>query len=289
MPSRTLTAAVVLFWLMMMAWLVRRDVWPRLVAHDPPRFTRGLADGKKTRNDFTRWTVRHSSGSEDAEPLDYVFLTNIRYDPETDLYRFACFMKPRSQARPDLALFHLKKLETTYLVDTDNRMAGLEAKVEFLPGLLNLQGGQTGKCVGAVTDDYFVLAWEKSNARVQQDGELAVQVSRTGTVHLPLHPLETMKGLHPGQTWRVRMLDPLECASAPESEPSLVWLNAEVRGRPEPLEFRGQTRECLVIDYRSDDESRTGSTWVAVDDLCPVLLMTFRMGDDFWKIRRDRP
>ena len=44
MPSRTLSIAIVVFWLLTAAWYVERVIWPRITSSAPPQYVIDLAD-----------------------------------------------------------------------------------------------------------------------------------------------------------------------------------------------------------------------------------------------------
>ena len=105
----------------------------------------------------------------------------------------------------------------------------------------------------------LVLRLEKSNSH-PADGVGAVWWG----VLLPLHPVNRLRGLSPGQTWSMRVLDPLGDSLStfgPLGSDGRV-LRARVRPHEE-LFTKGRYTDlpCLVIDYEGDDMKP--STWVA--------------------------
>ena len=90
-------------------------------------------------------------------------------------------------------------------------------------------------------------------------------VSAHGSVLSPLHPVNRIAGLRPGQTWRLPLVDPIKdaltalAAGQPGAE---IVLTAHVLPQTETLTWNNQPTECLVIEYQGDDVS--ARTWVQV-------------------------
>jgi hypothetical protein len=97
----------------------------------------------------------------------------------------------------------------------------------------------------------------------------AVAVPGQRGVLNPLHPVNRVVGLRPGQSWRQAVLDPTAMVLAgllpgwPPPEPA--WWTATVRPRPQPLDWAGEEVACLVIDYHSS-EGDEAACWVRHTD-----------------------
>jgi hypothetical protein len=91
-----------------------------------------------------------------------------------------------------------------------------------------------------------------------------VPVARTGSILNPLHPVNRIKGLRPGQTWRMPLLDPLDKARGGWEKllgkNDTTFLNARVLPQPQLLPDSPRPIPCLVIEY--DDEDIKPRTWV---------------------------
>jgi hypothetical protein len=100
-----------------------------------------------------------------------------------------------------------------------------------------------------------------------------VEVPAHGSVFNPLHPVNRIGGLRPGQRWRMPQFDPLAEAVAASLAKFLKlgkplplgprFLDAEVQP-PKTLVWNKREVACLVIVYRSDEIS--ASTWVRQQD-----------------------
>ena len=69
---------------------------------------------------------------------------------------------------------------------------------------------------------------------------------------MPLHPINRLSGLKPGQTWQVPLFDPVatSLAQVGGGEGRVTFLKATVRTHAEYITYRVET-PCLVIDYRT--------------------------------------
>ena len=137
--------------------------------------------------------------------------------------------------------------------------------------LLTLPG--EGTLTGAVRDGRFFSHLGASTPLFggkNIDTDLKpVAVSSHGSVLSPLHPVNRITGLRPGQTWRMPLVDPVKDAFAALVRDALpaglsglgddsreIILTASVRPQTETLTWNGKPAECLVIDYRGDDVTR---------------------------------
>jgi hypothetical protein len=89
-------------------------------------------------------------------------------------------------------------------------------------------------------------------------------VSHTGSVLLPLHPVEHIHGLRPGQSWRQPLFDPLRDAfdAITGISSSMQTLRARVLPSTETLTVEKLSSECLVIEYTNDENEKVGRTLV---------------------------
>ena len=115
----------------------------------------------------------------------------------------------------------------------------------------------------------------------------AVQIHQGGSVLLPLHPVNRLTGLSPGQRWQMTVLDPLgdSLAALQGGGGELRILRARVRDKPEKF-ARGRRTSvlCLVIDYEGDDF--VASTWVERERGL-VLCQEATLGGERWVMYRE--
>ena len=99
-----------------------------------------------------------------------------------------------------------------------------------------------------------------------------VAVSSQGSVVMPLHPVNRISGLRPGQAWRVPVFDPLadSLASMTGSEARMRFLRAKVRPQAVMLPWNETETSCLVIDYHEENDYAenkiSAETWVREAD-----------------------
>ena len=58
MPPRSITAAILVFWLIMTGWLIQRDLWPLLAPGEPPRML--TLEGDAERAEAPRITLERT-------------------------------------------------------------------------------------------------------------------------------------------------------------------------------------------------------------------------------------
>jgi hypothetical protein len=291
MPPRIVTAAVVLLWLASSAWLYLREIHPLIATGEPPRFALAHDDDKKQERLAVTWTAAHETTGKGQKPLVYRIQSSVVHHDKNreDLFELVSHMRPAADQKQNfLEAFHLSDLETTYRVRRDGRMTGFKAAVQFNAGLAATKlSDQFGEFDGEVRGDRCRVTWAKKNAQASDGGKLDVEVSMTGSVLLPLHPLERMPGLRPGKRWGQFLLDPLDRASIPSDPPRLVWVEAEVREKLEVLRGKNQRNSCRVVDVKGGNGYISGSVWVETESgQDKVLRVRVKLGDDTWTIRR---
>jgi hypothetical protein len=151
-----------------------------------------------------------------------------------------------------------------YRVTPEGRLLALSVKIEGVP--------QRGVLAGLLPANFtFDIRGEVEGHRLTPQVRVAgktltlpaAHVATHGSVLLPMHPVNRIRGVRPGQRWTMPVLDPLE-----DSVRALLGQGAQARTlaarvRPEPEEFDRPGRQaapCLVIDYTGDD--MTAQTWV---------------------------
>lgn len=288
MPPRWFCVAVVLAWLGFDGWLVYNDVLPRLRPDQPPPYTIDLVEEAQTRRPNIEWTV-HLNGQK-------ALLARTRIEkPETehDVYELTAEYKPiPGAARVPLQGILIQKMMSQYRVTGSGDLLGLSVVLTGAPQL-----AQTLKLANG---DFTVdIRGTVAAGRMQPTLELqvpgivartmtlpAVSVARGSSVLLPLHPVNRLRGLHPGQAWTMRVLDPLadSLGALQGTTSDAPLLRATVRPHPEPFTYAMKEYPCLVIDYQGDNLS--GQTWVT-QDRGVVLCQDLQVGDNHWVMYRD--
>jgi hypothetical protein len=86
------------------------------------------------------------------------------------------------------------------------------------------------------------------------------------SILLPLHPVNRIRGLRPGQSWTLRIFDPLadSLGALQGSGGELRILRAKVSESIQPFNWgRRKEIECLQIHYEGEDMKAI--TWVGTE------------------------
>jgi hypothetical protein len=260
--------AIVAFWVATMGWLFQRDLWPRLRPGQPPPYSIDLAD--EASEQTIVWTL-----IKDAENKGYAN-SKVKYNPEDDSFEvigeFKFWLGQRSGS-PN------QTVETMYRVTRDGELREIDAL-----GVLQFTGETKLEARihihGPVREQQFHPHFAITGLRFYLERTLnPVPVSNRGSILNPLSPLNKIRGLTPGQRWRVPMVDPLSDAlrtlaqaAVPGLVPDVPLLEAEVLSEIQELPQlklrdrppRRSGDRCLVIQYSGDDIS--ARTWVRQAD-----------------------
>lgn len=314
MPPRWLRWLIGMFWLMMTGWLFH-DLAPSWRSGEPPPFHVDVVDEVRKGNPpQTKWIVRRVKVGENAFVKVFRGTTWVEYHNKEDTYALNAFLdvpKTPNPKYPPVEVakgFKIDSIKSTYHVARDGRLRALDAEVKarphfdwpggelfqrslrmFLPQLAKrLEDAQAVRHVsGEVRDEHFFGHCGAAGLpRPPRPAELPpTAVSYTGSVLMPLHPLNQMSGLHPGQRWRQPILDPLLVWRSGFSG-SLPSLTARVLPQPHLLDLGDGEKSCLVIQYTNDEEQTTGRTWVGQSSN-RVLKQEVILEDYHWIITRD--
>ncbi len=279
MPSRILVLAILLFWIGTSAWLFQRELWPRLRSSEAPPFSIDLADEARANSAQVRWTILR--GKSRIGSLE----TWITYRKEDNTYEL--HSKIPSLYLGGIGLMRAKaaNLESMYRVSQDGVLRATKIDGELVVEIMQLS------CylylVGKVDGQWFTPKGYIAFGRKKEDRDRIpesekiyldlerVPVSAHGSVIDPLHPVNRIRGLRPGQHWQTPLIDPLADSinAMVQKDPALALLkkdrstpilHAEVLGGPRQIEYGGSYWGCLVIEYRGDD--MVAHTWVRESD-----------------------
>ena len=271
MPPRWLSVPIIVFWLATTGWLFYQDVWPSLLPGQAPPFTIDLEDEVQTQQAHIHWSVFYNDRPYlqaetwvEPNPADETFALQARVRP------LATGPKDEAgAAAPFGGLVQLRKSTSVYRVarNGDLRSVSVEFTVEAHAGALIVPGD--GSLSGEVKDGQFHSRLRLSSPLLSGktiEKELEpVAVSTHGSVLSPLHPVNRIAGLRPGQTWRLPLVDPIKDAltALATGEPGQeIVVSARVLPQTQILTWNNQPTECLVVEYQGDDVS--ARTWVQV-------------------------
>jgi len=304
MPSRWLSLAIVALWLSTTGWLFWRDILPQWRSGEPPPYTIDLIEEVNTDPRYkphSRWNVFQNE--------DQVFRAETWVDhPQPEVFELKALLKPvTAEARTEGAVvgpLRVLRMESAYRVTQEGNLLGIEGKVEAKVGpelehlLKGLSADVTVTVTGEVRQGQFLSTLRFASAILPREFKFdlpPVPASGHGSVLLPLHPVNRIQGLRPGQEWRMPVVNPLADALAASqglSTSNTRFLQARVL--PESQLFTARTRleaapsrsdvPCLVIEYWDDE--MTAHTWVEVGSGL-VLRQEARRGGEHWVMDRE--
>ena len=268
MPSRSMIAVIVAFWLGTLGFAFYRDVWPRLVANGPPPLSVDLAE-EASPNVSVKWNV--SRGDRKIGRLN----THMSYSDVDDTFL-------------QIHDFHQLELqfgETTIRIPQLRTMTRVsrsgELREQSMEGKLQAQvAGSTIEAEahvhGTVVAGQFRSRCVLKSAFLDLDQELDPVSVPKGQALNPLQVMSRINGLRADQHWLVQEIDPLGDAVAalitgqmkkfglPTYRRERDSIVARVSSSPEELEWKGAAHSCWVIEYRGNDAR--AKTWVRVSD-----------------------
>lgn len=281
MPSRWVCWLIALSWLASMSWLFHRDIWPWLQADVPPPYTIDLVDEARQQHQAQiHWNVYLEKDRPGLRPHQPGFTakTWVEYrERPDDTFAFSMQLSPPSiggRHHLDLGTVKLERMKSIYRVNRMGQLKEMEVEFRFDASVLGLTIRDTEvRLAGEVVDDQFRATYKVTPKGIPLPAEMLkllegqtepIKLSYNGTILLPLHPVNRIRGLHPGQSWRMPLVNPVEEALSRSSFLPLNqkprFLNAHVLPQTQQLPDTDEMVRCLVIEY--DDEELQPRTWV---------------------------
>jgi hypothetical protein len=263
MPSRWVCVAIAAFWLAATGWLVWREILPAFETGQPPPFTVDFLDEvEMDRPADTAWRVLHN-GREEYRSTSRVIphKEDETFELKSSLRINRALMERAQQPRGLLGdLLILDKVDSSYLVSREGvlREMTVDMAVTNVP-LMNDKKARA-QVHGVVQDGLLHVHLEGSlpDLGLSHGTTLdPVPVAHRSYVLTPLHPINRLQGLRPGQKWRMPFVEPLADALGRGRH---RVLDAHVLEQPRVLRWRGRDISCLVIEFEDDD--CRASTWV---------------------------
>ena len=319
MPSRSLTVAIVVSWLVMSGTFLVGDVWPRLFPPEPTLFPIELIDEAGQQADSIGWTVFKN----DEET--YIANTEWVYDASADSFRSSCTLNrkgmqaetPRAGRPAWPPHFHDLRMDSTAHVSRSERVERLLTKPTFTfvpPGgagkMLRAEGDLAGDRAGShltlsaavtVTPSDLPPGEKDPAAPAPTPSEQAgVPLSPRGNVLNPLHPLRRVRDVRPGQAWPIPVIDPFAVAALPDlpdarpadpdAHAALAHvLAARVLPGTRALRWENEDHECRVIEARGDGPVTALTVWVRAGDNFVLQQEVTVRGDEWLFVRRLHP
>lgn len=251
MPSRSVTLAIVLFWLGMSGWLFYREIWPRLQGSEPVPFRIDLEDEVGARSIF--WEVW-----QNGNRIGFA-RTEIRRRPDR-LYDFHSEFRLHGLR---ILVLHVRWLQGTYTITASGELRGLSFAVK-VGGLVESEI----KLEGPVEKGMFKPRLRLDRIEIKDNSLVKIEpvrVSGQGSILNPMHPLNRISGLRQGQRWKVPYVQPLAVASAPLGGTTTIGqLDAEVTA--DKIQWHDEQVDCWRIDYAESGKKVNARTWVRQAD-----------------------
>jgi hypothetical protein len=280
MPSRWVCAAIVTGWLLTNGWLLWREVLPSWEPNQPPAISVDLVEEVQLdRHNETPWAVSvYNSGRRKWEK-SYRARTWVEHAPEKDLFDLKMHLEalPPSIGEVDPATLVVRKVDCSTRVTSAGELRELSA---------DASGGHSAaaysfRVEGEVRDGMFrgnylfrlpqiqPIKWDLTPTRVNYQG----------TIMLGIHPQQRLRGLRPGQTWKVPTLD------IGRSGATVRIVRARVLAETDAVTWHNRDTACLVVEATGDEE-RT-RTWV-VPESGLVLKQETTFMEEHWMMQRER-
>jgi hypothetical protein len=285
MPPRWFCFLVLVLWVLTTGRLLWNDLLPHLLPGNPPPYTIDLVEETETQRMYIPWTLNKDDQA--------IMMVRTRVEKVgRDLFELSAEYLPSEKGKTaPISGMNVKRMFSAYQVNSEGELRGIRVEVlgqPDIPWLGNLQFDLDLHIEGKVTSGQMapivtgkVLGQEK---RIEMP---PVDVPRGGGLLQPLHPVNRIRDLRPGQAWTVPVFDSLadsmQSIQGVGSVPRV--LRARVRPAPEVLEGgKRKPEECYVIDYTSDEIQAT--TWVSTRTGL-VLAQKVLLNNTRWAMYRD--
>jgi hypothetical protein len=286
MPPRWLCAVIIVAWLATTGRLIVDDLMPRLMPGTPPSFAIELTEEPGMERPWVFWTV-----SRDGKDLLRA-RTKVQRVGREEYELSARYEPSEKESLVPLSGVLVRRMASSYRVNAAGDLLGVSIEIDGKPDLADWLRVVNADFTATITGDVDAgrMAPELKLRAVALERTLRlpeVAVPRGGALLLPLHPVNRLRDLRPGQTWTMRLFDPvadsLSALQGLGGEPRL--LRARVRPEAEALAEGAKVGEpCLVIDYAG--EGFKGATWVSRQTGL-VMMQEVMLSKGRWAMLRD--
>lgn len=284
MPSRLAVALILLFWLAVTGYVVRREVLPRYFADAPPQVAIELVDELSTAN--TTWGIYRENRKKGEDERVGSMTSRTEHVPADDTFRFTNSYRGLSFDLLNVTL-QVPSAQTAVRVTRDGRLREQTMNGQFEAVAFGATfGTATVDVAGRVVNDRLVGRAKLSVPVLMPrpvDEELTPVPVPDGRVMNPMMPVDRLRGVVPGKRWVIRQTDPMReslqlvarkvleqnnvnsklIAGGGDANPVLI---AEVLTEPETLDRKAGPVACWVIRYESEDKAITAKTYVRQDN-----------------------
>ncbi|MFQ3593816.1 MAG: hypothetical protein SNJ82_11615 [Gemmataceae bacterium] len=289
MPPRWFCMLILILWMFTTAKLLRDDLLPHLLPGTPPTFTIDLVEETDNQKMYTPWTLY-------KDDMKWMNVRTRVEKPERDLFELSAEYLPLERGTmAHINGMNIKRMFSAYRVNPEGELRGIRVEIQGqteIPALKDLLKAPKIdlelSIEGQVVDGKMAPRVKGKGLGFEKEYQLPeVAVPRGGGLLQPLHPVNRIRGLRPGQTWSVPLFDSVsDSLSSFHSAPAVPKrLRAIVRPQPERFEHgRRASEECYVIDYRNDEIQ--AATWVSTSTGL-VLLQEVVLDRTRWAMYRD--
>jgi hypothetical protein len=291
---------IVVGWLAAMGWLFWHDLWPNWRPGEPPGFSIDLVEEvRKSDRDRlpTYWNVQRQKKGAASPRHIFRATTWVDYRQKDDTFVLHAELEAKGKEKDDLEFlgFKVKSMTSSYRVTRAGQLQELRSEVSFtLAGAKpagHLEDVKTAPILlvlrGEARGGQFFLSCRGSFELLSQTIEMdlpPVPMSHNTSVLMPLHPVNRIHGLRPGQSWRQPLIDPIRDALGS----GVHYLDARVLPQPQVLkEDDNDITTCLVIEYKDKDGQDAGRTWVEQNSE-RVQQQEAVLDGDRWIMKRDK-
>lgn len=216
MTHRIWGISITIAWLIMLGFLIKRDVAPFWFAQDPPADS--IPDGR-----FQTAIMKEGGSRIGTSWVNTVDLAESK------------------------TVHGLTILDVSGIIPVINRIK-LESTLTYNPGdvldnftfVLDTDGA-SARVTGERYDTEFACIAEFGAVKrqISLDARLTAYLSDT------LKPFTLLKGLHVGQTWRMRVLNPIALLQSQEASFDLRLVQVT---KKEKIKYRGESVECFRVE-----------------------------------------
>ena len=285
MPSRWVTVLIVAGWVACLGWLFAREVYPWWAAGAAPPFDIDLADEAVTQSTPTSWIIRNG----DRQVGKATTTTSYRRDDDT--FEMSSLVRDL-EVGPGVLI---PTIRSAFRVDRRGELREVDSSANVSILGLDLSAAFDARVIDGQLRGHVVFSTPLLPVPI--DRPVDPVPAPKGSMLNPLQPLNRLRGLRPGTSWIVPMVNPLsdlaqpvarallggaavprqardmadQAGQAVASQAGPKQLRAEVLPEPQTLDWYartgGQTRHdpCLVVEYH-DAEGVRARTWVRRSD-----------------------
>ena len=276
MPPRTIVGLILVFWLFSIAYLVYREYWPWWRTNAPPPFLVELADEAEPL--VAHWSIQRGDQKVGSAITTMTCLKDntIELSSTINNFEFNVHVPPFPPVSVKVPTLH-----TMQRVTRDGQLVSVRSRLQLHVMALGLKLEFKASLTGRVRDGKLYATSTLDSPLGRSEHELEPIDMQMGNVLNPMQPIAKVR-VRPGQHWKMSNVDPLGEAFnlsiqhllgqlSKESKPIKLKVQtpkvllARVASEPRTWSFETRSVSCHVIEYKSEDDSISGSTWVAVE------------------------